>query len=239
MAYILQGASNTDASHARFTSIGQSQYNYNNCSIHSTNNTHPTEVKDSSLTDLKPVDRSSWYVPLCTPKTREWIVEEIHCWLRDQQAPNIFWLSGSPGAGKSTIASTMVSHLAGMGILGSAFFCKRSDAVLSDPTVFWRTVAFDLAQRNAVIAEKVIENLKAGKVDPMRADIESHFKYLIEDPLMEFWEGYTKEMSQRQQSSRVISEGLVMKFPVIVLDALDECGCHSSQSTQRRIFMGT
>jgi hypothetical protein len=80
----------------------------------------------------------------------------------------------------------MVSHLAGMGILGSAFFCKRSDVALSDPTAFWRTVAFDLAQRNGVIAGKVIENLKAGKVDPMRADIESHFRYLIEDPLMEF-----------------------------------------------------
>ena len=71
-------------------------------------------------------------------------------------------------------------------ILGSAFFCKRSDVALSDPTAFWRTVAFDLAQRNAVIAGKVIENLKAGKVDPMREEIESHFRYLIEDPQMEF-----------------------------------------------------
>ena len=107
------------------------------------------------------------------------------------------------------------------------------------PLSCWRTVAFDLAQRNAVIAEKVIENLKAGKVDPMRADIESHFKYLVEDPLMEFWEGYKSRSDQGHQSARVILEGLAMKFPVIVLDALDECGSDSSQSGQRRIFMDT
>ena len=234
MANILQGASNTDASHAHITSIGQNQYNL-------THNTYTTGVKESALSDLKPVDRSGWYVPPCTARTREWIVERIHSWLGDQQAPNIFWLSGSPGAGKSTIASTMVSDLEGMGILGSAFFCKCSDVALSDPTAFWRTVAFDLAQKNAVIAERVIENLKAGKVDPTRADIESHFKHLIEDPLMEFQKRCEQEKPQSRgnQNSRSILEDLGMQFPVIVLDALDECGHYSSQSAQRRIFMET
>ena len=136
----------------------------------------------------------------------------------------------------------MVSHLAGMGILGSAFFCKRGDVALSDLTAFWRTVAFDLAQRNAVIAERVIQNLKAGRADPMRADIESHFRYLIEDPLMEFQKRHEKERLQSQgsqgnQNSRGIPEVLTMQFPVIVLDALDECGSDGSQSAQRRIFM--
>ena len=104
--------------------------------IQNTHITYPAGVKESTLSDLKPVDRSGWYVPPCTARTRQWIVEKISCWLGDEQAPNIFWLSGSPGAGKSAIASTMVSHLAGMGILGSAFFCKRSDATLSNPTAF-------------------------------------------------------------------------------------------------------
>jgi hypothetical protein len=35
-------------------------------------------------------------------------------------------------------------------------------------------------------------NLKDRKVDPSRGDIESHFKYLIEDPLMESWKRYTQ-----------------------------------------------
>ena len=234
MADFLQGASNTDASHARFTSIGQNQYIIRNLS-HNTSITYPLGVKESALTALKPVDRSGWYIPPCTARTREWIVEKIHCWLMDEQAPNIFWLSGSPGAGKSTVASTMVSHLAGMGILGSAFFCRRSDIALSDPTTFWRTVAFDLAQRNAVIADRVVENLKAGRADPTRADIESHFKYLIEDPLAEFWKGCTNEKSQDDMGNESSGEG--MQFPVVVLDALDECG--SGNSPQRRIFMDT
>jgi len=38
------------------------------------------------------------------PGTRQWLVDEIYRWLDDQQAPNILWLGGTPGSGKSTIA---------------------------------------------------------------------------------------------------------------------------------------
>jgi pantothenate kinase-related protein Tda10 len=62
--------------------------------------------------------------------TRQWIIDQIHTWLNDFQAPNILWLGGSPGAGKSTIASTLVSQLAELGRLGSSFF---GDVALSDP----------------------------------------------------------------------------------------------------------
>src|ERR1700687_5440096 len=56
---------------------------------------------------------------------------------------------------------------------------------------------------------------------------------------MEFRNGREKEMLQNQgnQNSRGILEVLAMQFPVIVLDALDECGSDGSQSAQRRIFM--
>jgi hypothetical protein len=125
-----------------------------------------------------------------------WMIKKIHCWLEDRKAPNILWLSGSPGVGKSTIASTLESDLRGSGRLCSYFFFKRGDVALSDPANLWRTVAFDLAQRNAPIADKVIKNLEEGKVDPTRQDIRSHFTWLIEDPIAAWWKRY--EMTQTE-----------------------------------------
>lgn len=229
MSDFFQAAHNTHAS-GHFTSIGHNQYNNINI-IYSSE-------QESVLATLKPVDRSGYYVPPCTPGTQQWVIEQILHWLEDQHAANILWLSGSPGAGKSTIASTLVSILAEIGRLGSEFFFKRGDAALNDPATIWRTIAFDLAQRDAVIANRVIENLQAGRVNPARADIELHFKYLIEDPLMEFWKKHMEEQAQ-SAGLKVTAENLATSLPVVVLDALDECGSDSSQSIQRRIFINT
>jgi hypothetical protein len=95
MSNFFEGTRSTDARHSHFTSIGQNQYQYH---IH---NTHISGDRQSALTALQPVDRSRYYVPPCLPGTRRWIVEKIHVWLRDDQVPNIIWISESLGAGKS------------------------------------------------------------------------------------------------------------------------------------------
>jgi Cdc6-like AAA superfamily ATPase len=179
MSSFFQGSSHINAPHGQFSAIGQNQYNIQHAEF-----TYRTE-DDPVLASLKPT--RSPYVQPCMPGTRQWIIDKIDDWLDDQDAPNILLLTGSPGAGKSAIASTLVSKLQEAGLLGSNFFCKRDDIALSDPAACWRTIAFDLAQRDPLIAKRVVENIKGRKVDPERADIESHFKYLIEDPLGEVW----------------------------------------------------
>ncbi|KIM74988.1 hypothetical protein PILCRDRAFT_79445 [Piloderma croceum F 1598] len=169
---------------------------------------------------LKPVERGYYYVPPCMKGTREEIFEEINQWLIDIDAPNILWLSGSPGAGKSTIASSLVSKLTERCQLGSHFFFKRGDVALSDPASVWRTVASDLAQFDLSFANNLVQVLEAQKVNPGIADITLHFRYLIAEPLMKSYD----------PSSHTI--------PVIVIDALDECD-GGSQTTQRRAFMDT
>jgi hypothetical protein len=221
-----------NAQQSQFTRVGRDQYNIGQVTnVNHYGDQHPVPF------DLKPADRSAHYVHPCLPETRRWAIDEIHRLLDDDRMPNILWLSGSPGAGKSTIASTLESDLRKMGRLGSSFFCKRDDVALSDPAALWRTVAWDLAQRDAYFAEKLTSNLKHGLVDPARADIESHFKYMIAEPLTESLHKRTDGLEPNQ--SNHFHGRSSIRLPVVVLDALDECGSNDSQSAQRRVLMDT
>ena|ERR1700722_9712419 len=134
----------------------------------------------------------------------------------DIEAPNIMWISSGPGAGKSAVASSLVSDLTLKKRLGASFFFKRGDATLGDPTACWRTVAYDLA--------KFHPSLEVGIIDYLRrpgfrdADILLHF-CMIEDVLVR----NLHELSEIP--------------PVIVLDALDECGLDDDDAAQRRILL--
>jgi len=105
--------------------------------------------------------------------------------------------------------------------LASHFFCKRDQANLSDPAVIWRTVASDLAKFSCEVKIRLLEFFQ--KAYFRDADILLHFHCLIVDPL-----------TQGQSFDHLAAE-----LPVIVIDALDECGPGESQSAQRRIFLET
>ena len=129
------------------------------------------------------------------------------------------WISGSPGAGKSAVASTLVSSLTRRRRLASSCFFKRGDAVLSEPTALWHTVAFDLCRFNTDVKDCIVDFLS--KTEFRDGDIRLHFECMIEEPL-------TKNHDK-----------LCPLPPVVVVDALDECGTDESQSAQRRILLDT
>jgi len=95
--------------------------------------------------------------------------------------------------------------------LGSSFAFKRGDISLSNPAALWCTVAHDLARYDTSFASILVEMLKVGTVDLGRPDVASHFQFLIKEPLMRRHECFSFE-----------------EIPVIVVDALDECGSDSS-----------
>jgi hypothetical protein len=170
---------------------------------------------DKLLATLKPVDRGGYYVPPCMEGTRQDIFETVDQWLGDFNEPNILWIQGSPGSGKSTMASSLVSRFTDRRKLRSSFAFKRGDVTLSDPTAVWRTVAHDLA-RDETFAKHLVQALKEPTFDPGRPDIGSHFRYLIKGPLARSFPHAT---------------------PIIVIDALDECGSETSQAGQRKMFI--
>ena len=95
------------------------------------------------------------------------ILGEIDRWVDDVDAPSVLWIVGSPGSGKSTIASTLVSRLTKRSRMGSNFAFKRGDIMLSDPAAVWRTIAHDLSRYyDTYFASILAEVLKSGTVDP-------------------------------------------------------------------------
>jgi hypothetical protein len=147
----------------------------------------------------------------CMDGTRQDVLDVIDSWLTDLDKPNILWIRGSPGAGKTTISSTLASKYP-----SAKFFFRRDVAHLRGPTPVWRCLAYDLAGLSVTLKERIATVLKEKLTQPADADVEEQFENLIEVPL------------------RDCAEGLCPKHLVTIVDALDEC---SSDDKQWRPFL--
>jgi len=137
--------------------------------------------------------------------TREDVSTLIKTWLDNLNEPNIFWLSGSPGSGKTTIASTVVADFDCLS--GKFFFC-RDDAELRDPDNLWRRIALDLALDND-LKKSIAQALETQKANIRGLDISMQFEHLISKPLQKVF-------------------GTSVKPLLIVVDALDECDSYET-----------
>ncbi|KIJ40258.1 hypothetical protein M422DRAFT_174001, partial [Sphaerobolus stellatus SS14] len=94
----------------------------------------------------------------CMPGTRESILNVSENWVYDEKNHNILFITGSPGAGKSAIASSLVSKL---GPKKSArFFFNQDSKYFSKPSNVWRTIAYRLAIINQDIGKYLEDFLK-------------------------------------------------------------------------------
>jgi hypothetical protein len=137
-------------------------------------------------------------------------------WIDDLNAPNIVWLRGHPGVGKSAVAASVVERLQASRRLGSSFFFQRDTAVLTTPAALWRTVAFDLAHKYPDVRRTIVAKLNDDEIGPSTANVNVLFRHLIQEPLA---------------ASTDIPCG---RLPVIVVDALDECGGLDGQYSHHR-----
>ncbi|KIM30107.1 hypothetical protein M408DRAFT_66858, partial [Serendipita vermifera MAFF 305830] len=157
----------------------------------------------------------------CLEGTRQDILERVRSWEADFEAPNILWINGYPGVGKSAIAATIVEELRSANRLGSSFFFQREKASAMTPSVLWRIVAHDLSRRYPGIRKHLVTTLSMNESCSTTSNVDTLFRELIYEPL-------TK--------SDIPAE----KLPVIVLDALDECGgVDGRRSDHRKKLMRT
>ena len=153
--------------------------------------------------------------------TREDILADIDKWCGDLEASdNILWLSGFPGVGKSAIARKLVTKLKSSHRLGSSFFFQRELATVQTPVALWRTIAFDLASQYPSARSVITTKLMDDEMDLPTAGAGELFRSFVEEPL---------------KHSTDIPSG---RLPVIVIDALDECGgFDGSRSKYRTILL--
>ena len=142
----------------------------------------------------KPLER-------CMAGTRVDVLTDIEAWVNDLSMPNILWLSGSPGSGKTTIASTVV---AGFEQFSGQFFFHRDQAELRNPDNLWGSLALDLAHGSIALKRSIAQALEAQKANIRGLDIPMQFEHLIVKPLQKVSQSSVKPL-------------------LVVVDALDEC----------------
>jgi len=147
---------------------------------------------------------------VCTPKTRIRILGEIMTWANNttSQSPNIYWLFGQAGSGKSTIAYTIARRFEFARdaddtiVLGGNFFCSRQFEETRFASRIIRTIVYHLALRCKAFADAL--NLY-GKFESVEQNANAQLKDLLIEP----WE---KSAPNRGADSSYL----------IVIDALDE-----------------
>jgi len=163
--------------------------------------------EDAILSKLKVPDLECGpHTMQCMEGTRRHILRNVGAWTVDFNAPNILWLKGHPGVGKSAIAASIVEQLKVARRLGSRFFFQRQRATSMTTYALWRTAAYDLAREYPSVRKQLVAALKADETIPTTFNVDNLFSLLIKGPFLE-GQGISVEI-----------------LPVVVIDALDECG---------------
>ncbi|OCH86524.1 WD40 repeat-like protein, partial [Obba rivulosa] len=154
--------------------------------------------------------------PRCLDGTREAILSEITEWTNNFGRPNVLWIHGYPGAGKSTIAFTIAQRLEEAHRLGAIFAFDRKFG--TSPSVLWQHISYKLAQEYPSCRDDIVSRLKVGSLHNKTAN--EIFRQLVAEPLRQWARSNVNIPRDR--------------LPVIVVDALDECGSLGGSSTQGR-----
>jgi hypothetical protein len=89
----------------------------------------------------------------CSPGTRKEPLAEIKEWLLSTKAPHFLWLTGEPGAGKSTITATVCKNH--KSTLWAQFFINRNEENTTDPKFFFPSIALQLAKQLSEVAHAI------------------------------------------------------------------------------------
>jgi hypothetical protein len=134
----------------------------------------------------------------------------------DSSAGRMYWLYGSPGLGKTSIANSLCNRLHENKNLGGSFFCRRDDPILREPKRVLPTLVSKLAGMWGPYRKLVAQALQDDpQLDPESRRGEALFSLL----------------------------GQVQKHPprtlVLVVDALDECGDYDTRNQLLKCLLET
>jgi len=155
----------------------------------------------------------------CMEGTRISILQNIENDIKNVDDQSVIWIRGSPGARKSALAASIAARLQKQGRHVISFRFDRAQSSTINTDALWRAVALDLARLYPSVRRN-IHNMVQDNMLPDPHNIDDRFDSLIETPLSTL--------------NDVPSE----KLPVIVVDALDECGGLRHDSSGKDDFEG-
>jgi len=159
------------------------------------------------LDRLKPLDAGYDFRRCCMEGTRQSILNRTMAWVPDPQEGNTYWLYGSPGIGKTSLAHSICEELHKRKRLAGAFFCRRDDPNLSDPKYILPTFTNTLSG--------ILPRFRSIATARLRSDPNLTSKSMKHSLFLDF---ICKLPHQPEHAL------------VFVIDALDECGDDRSRS---------
>ena len=135
----------------------------------------------------------------CLPRTHVPALQTIRDWVNSDLSSPLFWLCGSAGSGKSTIAYTIAQECSDS---GASFFFSRARLSLRESRLVFQTIAFQLRNNYPLLRAPISRALEDRSV--LTANSEAQFQKFILNPILQ---------TQAHLPDRL----------VIVIDALDEC----------------
>jgi len=138
----------------------------------------------------------------CMEGTRLDILQQIETEIKKTDGHNVIWIRGSPGAGKSALAASITTRLQDQNRHVIWFRFDRTQSTTITTEALWRVVACSFVRRYPSLRQ----HLAQGNAKLSSSNIDSLFETLIQQPLSTL-DGISHE-----------------ELPVIVIDALDECG---------------
>jgi hypothetical protein len=123
---------------------------------------------------------------VCTPGTRVRILDDIVTWAKNTSpgSPNVYWLFGQAGSGKSTIAYSVARRFEFAGdpndtiILGGNFFCSRQFEETRLSKCIIRTIVHHLALKCRAFADQ----LSDGDFETVNQNVRAQLEDLLIAP---------------------------------------------------------
>lgn len=139
----------------------------------------------------------------CLDGTRVAVIDEISEWANGANVPQLFFLTGEAGTGKSSISHTVGQLFDSLGRLG-AFFCfDRDSSTVRGPETLLPTISHELASLRPAFRSSLMRSLSEDPRVSDSMDIERQWEKLFVRP----------------------AQSLADYGPVLVIiDAFDECG---------------
>jgi len=148
----------------------------------------------------------------CLEGTRVDVLDQLDRWIGDADTSDsapVFWINGSAGTGKTTLAYTFAVRCKHREIPVTSFFCSRDFAERSNPNLIFTSIAHQLGREFPSFGDQLAEVLR---LNPRLASASIPFQ--LEELII-------KPLRSTRDSFRLC---------LIVIDALDECKDESTTS---------